>query len=218
MREGRFGRGGIAEMRVDEEIVRRFVVKLGRTRRERRFAVDDERQHLVIDAHRFGRIPGLGLGLGNDHRHRLAHMARALAGEQLMRADEDVARRAAARRGQLHVEFRRRHRIVRDRLEPIGADIGACEDTEHTRHATRFICVDTPNARMRMRRADEGGEDLARDMEIVGIAAVAGQQPEILFTRQWFSAVAQLEAVERIHQPSFIALSRPVPRPAAYRI
>ena len=208
-RESRIGRGDIAEMRIDQEIAGRGFVELRCAGRERGFDIDGERQRFVIDQHRFGRIPSLGLRLGDDHRHRLADMARALDRQQLMRADEDGARRTAIRRRELHVEFRRRHWIVRNGFQPIGAAIGAGEDAEHAGHRARRIGIDARDARMRMRRAHESREDLAGDAEIVGVAATAGQQPEILFPRQRLAAVTQREAVERIHQPSFTGFSRP---------
>ena len=208
-RKGCGGRGSIAEMRVDEEIAGRPVVKLRRVGRERGFDIDGERQRLVIDPHRFRRIPRLSLGLRDNHRDGLADMADALDREQLVRADENGTRRAAIGGGKLHVEFRRRHGIMRDGFQPVCAAIGAGEDSEHAGHGARRIGIDARDTRMRMRRAHESGEDLARDAEIVGIAAMAGQQPEILFPRQRLAAMPQGEAFDRIHQPSFTGFSRP---------
>ena len=181
--ESRVGRGSIAEMRIDQKIARRRLVELRRPGRERGLAIDGERQRFVIDQHRFRGVPSQGLRLGDDQRHRLADMADALHRQQLVRADEDGARRAAIGRRELHVEFRRRHGIVRNGFQPIGATVGAGENAEHAGHRTRRLGGDAPDACMRMRRAHESREDLAGDAEIVGVAATTRQQPEVFFPR-----------------------------------
>ena len=208
-RERRVGRSDIAEMRIDEEIAGRRAIKLRRAGRERGLDIDGERQRFIIDEHRFGGVPGLGLCFGDDHRHRFADMARALDRQQLMRTDEDGACRAAIRRGELHIEFRRRHRIMRNGFQPVGAAICAGKNAEHAGHGARFIGIDAIDSRMRMRRTHESRDDLAGDAEIIGVAAMTSQQPEILFPRQPLAAVPEREARERIHQPSFTCFSRP---------
>ncbi len=76
-----------------------------------------EGQFLVAHLDRFGGVHRLRLGLRHHHGDGLADMARLVRGQQQMRADEH---RAAARPGELHVEFGLRQRIVRNGLELVG--------------------------------------------------------------------------------------------------
>ena len=139
-----------------------------------------ERQFLVTHLDRLGGVHRLRLGLGDHHGDRFADMARLVGGQQQMRADEH---RAAAGRGELHVVFGLRQRIVRNGLEPIGRAIGAGEDAEHARHRFCPRRIDRDDARMRIRRAHHRRIGLAVESEIVGEAAIAGDEPRIFLAR-----------------------------------
>ena len=74
-------------------------------------------------------------------------MAGLVSGQKHMRADED---RRAAGSGELHVIFGLGHRIMGDGLQPVGCDIRAGEDTEHTGHRQRRRLVDSHDPGMRV--------------------------------------------------------------------
>ena len=155
-----------------------------RARDHRLLGVHHERQFFVAHDQRFGGVERLRFGCGNDHRHRLADVAHPVRRQQHMRAGEHVA---AARPGELHVEFGLGHRIVRNGRQAIGGAIGAGEDAEHARHGFRRRGIDGGYARMRMRRAHHRRIYLAVEIEIVGEAALAGDEPLVLFARQRFT-------------------------------
>ena len=175
--KGAQGCRGIAERGVDQHIVRRLVPHRRRARPQRVGHLRDPRQFLIFDDDRLGRVLRLCGGFGHEHRHRLADMAHLVGRQQHLRADKD---RAAIGAGQLHIVAGRRHRGVRDRLEPVGKAILAGKDAEHPRHRHRLAAVDLDDPRMRMGRAHDRGIDLPRQGEIVAEPAAAGQQPLVL--------------------------------------
>src|SRR6476660_6103511 len=69
---------------------------------------------------------------------------------------------------------------VRDRCEPIGDIVAACEYREHARRRERCCLVDRSNPRMGMGRAHDHRMRLLRQAEIVGKAALAGKETSIL--------------------------------------
>jgi hypothetical protein len=180
-RERLLGCRGVAKMRVDRDVVRDLIPDRRGAGGERRLGVDCERERLVIDLDRLCRIERLRDGSGHDHGHRLADMARLVPGQEPVRAEKHFA---AVRRGQFHVVSGRRHRLMRNRVEPGGAAVCAAVGAEHARHGARHIERDGANARMRMRRAHHRRIGLARQMEIVGEAALAGHEAQILLAPQ----------------------------------
>src|SRR5215469_109359 len=143
--------------------------------------MQDERQFRVVHDDGFGCVQRLRLGCGYDHRHRFADMAHTIGRQQHMRAGEH---RAAAWPGELHVVFGLGHRIVRNRPKIFRSAIGAGEDAEHAGHVLCRGDVDRDNPRMRMRRSHHRRIGLAVETEIVGEAALAGDEPLVLFARQ----------------------------------
>ena len=180
-RERRFRRLRVAELRIDEDVVFDFVPERRRAGPHRVFRMQHEWQFLVAHLHRFGGIRRLRLGFRHHHGDRLADMARSVRGQQQMRADEN---RAAARRGELHVEFGLRHRIVRNGLEIVGYAIGAGEHPKHARHRVGPRRIDGDDARMRIGRAHHHRISLPVEREVVGKAALAGDEPRVLLARQ----------------------------------
>jgi len=65
-----------------------------------------------------------------------------------MRRDEVGGAVAVA---QLWLVRVRRHRAVRNRLEPVGGHVGAGQHGDHARHLERAGHIDTDDARVRMR-------------------------------------------------------------------
>ena len=158
-----------------------------------------EGKFLVTDFHCFGRIHGLRLGLRHHEGDGLADMACLVRGQQQMRADED---RAAAGAGELHVEFGLRQRIVRNGFELVGREIGAGEHAEHARHRLRRRSIDRDNARVRIGRAHHDRIGLAVEIEIVGEAAFAGDEPRVLGAGHGLAdkAIAVVRSSDVVHR------------------
>ena len=85
LREGPVGRLGITEFGVHRDVVRQFIPHRHRARPHRIFGMQHERQFLVLDFNRFGRIHRLRLGLGDHHGDRFADMARLVGGKKNVR-------------------------------------------------------------------------------------------------------------------------------------
>ena len=73
-RKGAFGRRGVAERGVDENVVGRLVPDRRRTRHQRVLDLGDPGQFLVFDRYRLSRVLRLSRGLRHDQRDRLADM------------------------------------------------------------------------------------------------------------------------------------------------
>jgi hypothetical protein len=101
-RERLLRRFAIAEKRIDRSIVGHLAPNYRGARPHRVFGMIDPGQDLVVDRDGFRCVERLRHGLGHDHNHGLADMARLVAGQQRVRAEE---RRTAARRVQFHVVF-----------------------------------------------------------------------------------------------------------------
>ena len=180
LREGALGRRGIAEIRIDQNIVGHLVPDRRGAGAHGVFGMQHEGQFVVDDVERFGRIERLRAGLRHHHGDRLADVARLVGGQQHMRADEDFA---AAGAGELHVVARLRQRIVRDRPKAVGLAIGAGEHAEHAGHRQRAGLVDRDDARMGVRRAHHRRVSLPGKIEVVGEAALADEQPRVFVAR-----------------------------------
>ena len=129
-----------------------------------RLEVGRHRQRLVLDADALRGILGHVAVAGDDHRDRLADVAHLVARERVLRAagDDRLVRDDQRQRlGEAAVE-------VVERVDGVDA-----LDVERARY------VDVADARMRVLRAQEGGVSGVR-REVVGVAAVAGQQPLVL--------------------------------------
>ena len=180
LRKSALGRRGVAEIRIDQDIVGHLVPDRRRAGLHGVFGMQHEGQFVVDDLQRFGRIERLRFGLRHHHGDGLADMARFVGGQQQMRADEDLA---AAGPGELHVVARLRQRIVRDGAEAVGLAIGAGEHAEHAGQRQRSGLVDRDDARMGVRRAHHRRVGLPGKIEIVGEAALADDQPRVFVAR-----------------------------------
>ena len=179
-RERLVGRLDIAEHGLHRDVVRHLVPQHRRAGPHRILGMQHERQFLVTHFDRLGGVHGLRLGLRHHHGDRFADMPRLVGRQQRIGPDEH---RAAVGPGELHVEFGLRHRIVRDRPKLVGGAVGAGEHAEHARHRLRRRGIDRDNARVRIRRTHHHRIGLAVEIEIVGEAALAGDQPRILLAR-----------------------------------
>jgi hypothetical protein len=73
--------------------------------------------------------------------------------------------------------------FVADGAEAVGGAIGAGKDTEHAGHVQCGRLVDGNDTRVRVRRAHHRRVSLPGEAEIVGEAALPGDQPRVFVTR-----------------------------------
>ena len=171
----------VAKKSVDQHIVRHFVPNCWRGRCESVFDLRDPGQFLIVDCDRFGGVLRLRCGL-RDHDHdRFADMAHLVRWQQHLRADKD---RAAARTGQFHVIAGLRHRVVRDRREPVSGAIASCKDADDPGQPRRLLLLDPEDTGVRIWRTHNGHIGLARQREIIAEAAAAGQQALVFLAAQ----------------------------------
>ncbi len=109
------------------------------------------------------------MGLGDDHRHRLAGIADLGGGQHRLRRERE-------RLAGLGIRGRGREQ----RLQPVGLCIVGCQHRKHARHRACGARVDAGNSRMRMRRAQHDRVGQAVKSEIVEIGAMPGQKAQIL--------------------------------------
>ena len=206
--ESAIGRFGITEPGIDQNIAGHFVPDRRRAGPHRVFGVQHERQFVVSHLNRFRGVHRLRPGFGDHHSDGFADMPRFIGRQQQMRADED---RTAAGRGELHVEFGLRQRIVLNGPQPVGRAVGAGIDAKHARHCHRTRGVDGDDPGVRIRRTHHGRIGLAVETKIVGEAAPAGDEPPVFLARQWLADEAVAGSVRPclvIHRSSLPALER----------
>jgi hypothetical protein len=134
--------------------------------------VGDCRQDLPVDVDELGRVFGFAQALGDDRHHRFAHVMHALERQHpIERHEIDRAVRALAR-----------HRRGK-RAQPVRLGIGAGQHGEHARRLGRGGGVDAAAARGGVRRAQHVKRGPPRQADVVGMAAAAAQQLEILGPR-----------------------------------
>ena len=73
-----------------------------------------------------------------------------------------------------------RHRAVGERLQPVGGRIRTGQDRDHARCGARRRDVDAPDPRMRVGRAHETRVRLARQVDVVAIAAVTNEEARVV--------------------------------------
>src|SRR5688572_13498197 len=64
-----------------------------------------------------------------------------------------------------------------------GVKIGRCQDEEDAWRFFRRTCIDMPDARRSVRRAQHKAPGLARQSDVVNVAPAPGQEPSILNAR-----------------------------------
>ena len=148
---------------VDGEIARRVRPNLRRARLERVAGVGHRLERLILDIDEFaGILRGKG-ALGDHHRHRLADMHDAVAGERRTVRQDELGAAAA------------RHRRVPRNI----ADAFHVLRGENRNDARRVGCrrsIDTDDAGKGVRRTHEIGESLVRQRRIGDVAAEATHQ------------------------------------------
>ena len=187
--------GGVAVIEIQEDVARRLVVQLRRARlcpfRCRRH----RRQRIDVADDGLGRVLRLRHGLGDGEGHGLADMAHARLGE----------RRPAGMTPRRAVAVLRREWAFQG-LEPGRFEIGRPIDAEHARHFARVVECEAPDRAVRHRRAHHHGVSLARQVHVVGIAALAAQQGRVLLARHRLAHAEFHQrridrVVERVHEP-----------------
>ncbi len=162
------GRVLVAHHQRERNVVGRLVPHRGRARLHRIFDGDDGRQRLVVDLDQFG-------GVARLHRRFRDHEGDAVADRAHLVGFEDRTQRAEALRAAHILRHRRR-----EAAELVGDDIGAGEHREHALGRPSLGGVDAFDARMRMRRHDNGRVALVRQLDVVDIAAAAGDEARVL--------------------------------------
>ncbi len=143
------------------ELRRAFFQRLG--------AVHDDRQLLVIDLDRLGCVLRRGGRAGYHQRDFLADMAHAIAREGWALRHLEVHAAAA---GILHLRWRG--------LEVLQVFAGV--HGGNAGHGPRGARVDPCDARVRAVGAQEGAIELAGEVPVGGIAALAFQEPRVFAT------------------------------------
>ena len=175
--EGGFGRRLVAGIGIQHDVGRPVVIEGRRPGLGGGGRVGHRGQHLVVDLHRLGGVARLGVGLGDHHRHRLAHEPHPVVRQHMM--DRDVGRAAVAVL-QLDVGGAGRDRRMGDGLD---AELDQVLSGQHgldARHGERGRRVDRADAGMGMGRAHEHRTRLAGGIEVVAVHPGAGQKPFVL--------------------------------------
>ena len=178
-REGGVRRGGIAGLRLDGDIRRARIPHGDGASRDRVRRRDDRRQRLPLHGDPLGAVARGERRLGDDHRDGLADEAGAIDGQRQGIRDEE---RRAVGTLERHFVWIRRHRPMRDRLEPVRDEIRARQHGEHARGRQRGRRIDAHDARMRVRRADHRRVRLAGKVDVVRVTSGAGDEARIFPT------------------------------------
>ena len=164
----RVGRILVAHHQREGDIVRRLVPDHRRAGLHRVLDVDHRRQRLVLDLDQFGGVARLLHRFGDHEGDALADRAHLVGGE-------DRPQRAKALRA-AHVFGHRR----RQAAELVGDDIGAGEHGKHAVGGFGLGGIDALDARVGMRRHHHHAVALMRQVDVVDIAAAAGDEARVL--------------------------------------
>ncbi len=166
--ESRVGRLLVAHHQRERDIVGRLVPYRRCAGFDRILDSDDRRQRLVFDFEQLGRVPCLQQRFRHDERDAVADGAHLVG-------FEDRAQRAKTLRT-AHV-FRHGRRQA---AELVGDDIGAGEHGECARGGLGLRSVHALDAGVGVRRHNDDAVALARQLDVVNIAAAAGDEAGVL--------------------------------------
>ncbi len=158
--------GLVADRPLEHDVVRGVLVELRRTGLHGLLGIDDGGERLPVDRDGFDGVVGLGLGLGDDRGDAFARPLDVVRGEDAGRVDVVLDARAATGRpghGQ---------RVVRD--------VGPDEDAEHPWHRLRGARVDRADVGVRVRAAQDGHVRHRLELDVVEVAAFAGDEARVL--------------------------------------
>jgi hypothetical protein len=169
------GRRLVSNLDIDAEIIRRIIPQARGIRLQGVGSPHYRRQRLIGDLDQLGCVLGLIDGLGDDHGDGLANKAR-LIGRHRVVEGRDRLEASNARR---HIRSAHEPCAVWNRPEPIGDIIPADKHGEHTWGPKRCRFVDRCDVRMSVRRAHDHGMCQFGQMDVLGEASSAGEEPEI---------------------------------------
>ena len=158
---------------VEDEIAGNVIEEQRRIGGERGAQLHHRRQLLVLDHDRFGGVARLIQAFGDDEGDGLADMAHFADRQQ--RPRRVVARLAVAAHQGMD---------TRQVAQPVGRDLGAGQHQLHAGQAPRRARVEPLDHGMGDRRAQHRGDRHAGQGDIIGIAPLAGEQPQILIPPQ----------------------------------
>ncbi len=167
--ERRLGLLPVAPLPVEAGVVRRLVPDLRGAVLDRVRDGDHGGKLLVVDLDQLGGVARLVTGLGDDDGDRVADMAHAPQGQRRVRRLDHG--RAVPRLDQP---------AAGQAADLVGGHVGAGEDAGDPRGLPRRRGVDAADARVRVRRAQDVGVELVGPVDVVGVAAVAGDEAPVL--------------------------------------
>ncbi len=155
----------VAIVPVEGEVARCFGVHLGGTGIQRLGGVGDGREVLVLDLDQLGRVLGLDAVLGHDEGDVVAHIV------DLVRAQDRVLGIRALRAVPVgHRDQAGDHRV----------QLGSGHHQQHAGCGLGRRGVQPRDLRVRGRRAQHVAVRLAREVDVVGVASLAGDEPLVL--------------------------------------
>ena len=166
--EGGVGRILVAHHQRECDVVGCLVPDRGRAGFHRILDGNDRRQRLVFDLDQFGGISGLQQCLGDDESDTVAHRAHLVG-------FENRARRTKALRP-AHVFGHRR----RQRTQLVGLHVRSGQHREYAVGGFGLRGIDAFDARMGVRRHHHDAVRLVWQLDVVDIAAAAGDEAGIL--------------------------------------
>ena len=168
--EGGIGRRLIAEHQPERPVA--LVVVLPDLRRaffDGVFEIGDRRQFLVFDLDQIGGIARLHLGLGDHEGDAVADIA------DLVVADQRQPGAKAGRRADFL-----RHRMGGQFAELVGLGVGAGQNQQHAGRGLGLRGVDALDPRVGIGRGHGHRIGLVRQVDVVDIAALAGEKTLVL--------------------------------------
>ena len=175
--EGGRCRGLVAELGIDADIGCNVVAHLNRPWFRRRQPVTDGWQRLIIDGNQFGRVLGGGHGRRDNHRHDIPDMHDLTDGHRVMRRDRGDG---AVSVWQRHLGWVPRPNGVRDGFQPVRQHVLASQHGQHGRNCQGRSRIDSPDPRMRVRRAQHERIGLVGQVGVVAVVALPRQKAQIL--------------------------------------
>jgi hypothetical protein len=171
--EGGLDRGLVPRLPVERQVRRQVVPDPRRPRLKRLDRCRNARQHVIVDGDGRGAFACRQRRFRQHHGHRVADMARLVrADRQLGRVSDRLTLASLGRRRRL------------EETDAVGLHVAPGQDGNDAGNGLGGGANDTQDARMGMRRADEIGMKLARQVDVVDEASPAGQQRRILAPRQ----------------------------------
>ena len=168
----------VSDLRIDAHVRLGFGPEDRRVRGGRGEAPRHGGQRLPVRHHALGSVARRRRRVGDDHGDDGAHEARTIGGHRRMRGHEEHVARA----DDLFVGVRR-HRRMRDGLHAVGGGVAAGQHGDHARRGERGGGVDAHDSRVSVRRAHEAGVGLARQVDVVAVAAAARQQARVFLAK-----------------------------------